>query len=103
MFIKRHEGAGRVRLSNGRRMSLHAFQEAMNDRTGVSQQNSNDDHIDDLYERVESIESELKKRRARAGFPSALDRAAHDREIGRLPAKPEVSLTHHTAEDDLWN
>ena len=103
MFIKRYESAGRVRLSNGRRMSLHAFREAMGDRADASEQSNDYDYLDELYERVETIESELKKRRARAGFPSALDRAAHDREIGRLPAKPEVSLTHHTAEDDLWN
>jgi hypothetical protein len=98
----RNEGAGFVRMSNGRRIHLHAFREAMDDRAAATQPSNEYAYLDDLYQRIGTVEVKLKKRQSKNGFDSALDRAAHDREKGRLPTRKEVPLTHHSAEDDLW-
>ena len=91
------EGAGRVRLANGARMSYGAFVEPMMESFPPAPVEP-DWQLDELAVKVEEIEAKVKRMTPML----ALDRAARDAAAGRLRTDSAPVITHHASEDEQW-
>ena len=91
------EGAGRVRLANGTRMSYGAFVETMMESFPHAPVEP-DWQLDELAVKVEEIAAQVKRMTPML----ALDRAARDAAAGRLRPDSTPGITHHASEDELW-
>ena len=96
MMGVKNEGAGRVRMRNGGRMSLRSYKESMLDRYGSTQPaipKRQSEQIEDLHDEI----AELRERIANLTNQSR---------ASRWTPKPEnrnATITAHASEADLWN
>jgi hypothetical protein len=105
-LIQDFEGAGRVRLSNGARMSYTGFKQAMKDKFPDNEEakkpldgtNDSSDYLDEVIDDVKRIQSRLS-RIERTVF---LNKAEKDKSSGRTTNETEPTITHHSSEGDLW-
>jgi predicted nuclease with TOPRIM domain len=105
-IIQDFEGAGRVRLSNGARMSYTGFKQAMkemfpdNQETKKPLDETNDayDYLDEVIEDVKRLETKL----SRLEKSVYLRRAEKDIASGRTRNETEPTVTHHSSEVDIW-
>ena len=105
-YIKEFEGAGRVRLSNGARMSYTDFKQAMREQFPDSQKakkaldgtNDSYDYLDEVIEDVKQLTTKL----TRLEKSVYLKRAQADISSGRLRNETEPTITHSTSEGDIW-
>ena len=104
--IQAFEGAGRVRLSNGARMSYMSFKQAMkemfpdNQETKKPLDGTNDsyDYLDDVIEDVKQLSTKL----SRLEKSVYMRRADRDIASGRIRSETEPTITHHSSEVDIW-
>jgi seryl-tRNA synthetase len=105
-YIRDFEGAGRVRLDKGQRMSYASFREAMreqfpdNDETKKQLDGTNNsyDYLDEVIEDVKQLSTKL----TRLEKSVYLKRAQADISSGRLRNETEPTVTHSTSEGDIW-
>ena len=98
-LIQAFEGAGRVRLSNGARMSYTDFKQAMRDMFPDNDEtNDSYDYLDEVIDDVKRIQNRLS-RIERTVF---LNKAEKDKSSGRTTNETEPTITHHSSESDLW-
>ena len=98
-LIQDFEGAGRVRLSNGARMSYTDFKQAMRDMFPDNDEtNDSYDYLDEVIDDVKRIQNRLS-RIERTVF---LNKAEKDKSIGSTTNETEPTITHHSSESDLW-
>jgi hypothetical protein len=104
-YIRKFEGAGRVVLSNGARMSYQAFRESMAEMfPAPSQPQSRQDSADleELAEEVGNLKEQFSHFERRVEPALALKRAQRDKASGRLFNETPATVTHHSAEGELW-
>ena len=98
-LIQDFEGAGRVRLSNGARMSYTDFKQAMRDMFPDNDEtNDSYDYLDEVIDDVKRIQNRLS-RIERTVF---LNKAEKDKSSGRTTNETAPTITHHSSESDLW-
>jgi len=105
-YIQDFEGAGRVRLSNGARMSYMSFKQAMQDKFSdnhgtkkpLDGTNESYDYLDEVIEDVKRIETKL----SRLEKSVYLRRAEKDKTTGRLRNETEPAITHYSSESGIW-
>ena len=101
----KHEGAGRVRLSNGRRMSYRSFRESMAEQYPEPNiiTDEPDPDFDRLVVQVRDIQSDLDMVKRRLLPAAALERARFDAASGQLLNERTEGIRHHASEGRLWN
>ena len=102
-----NEGAGRVRLSNGARMSLRSYRESMAEQypePTFAADELEQMELDELTSEVGSLKDDVKRLKRAIEPREALARAQSDKASGKLdsdasaqPRKPS------SVEADLWN
>ena len=103
MVIK--EGAGRVRLANGRRMSLRSFRETMAEQypEPTFASNEPEPEFDELVADVRTLRKDVDRLRGHVEPREALLRAQADQASGKLHSDAPASIKRHAAEADLWS
>ena len=102
-YIRDFEGAGRVRLANGARMSYASFRQAMKDMfpdnlEPKKQFDDSYDYLDEVIEDVKKLETKL----SRLEKSVYLRRAERDISTGRTRNETEPTVTNSSSEGDLW-
>ena len=99
-----HEGAGRVRLANGRRMSLQSYCETITEQYPVSVPvDESQPEFDELVADVHTLRHDVERLRGSIEPRTALLRAQADLASGKLHSDVSTSLKRHAAEADLWS
>lgn len=106
-YIRDFEGAGRIRLDKGQRMSYASFRETMREMFPDSQEakkpldgtNDSYDYLDDVIEDVQKLTAKV----SRIEKSMYLKRAERDIQSGRLHTETDTQITHHPSERDIWN
>lgn len=103
--IKRFEGAGRVVLSNGARMSYQAFRESMAEMfpaPSLPPSRIDNPDLGELADEVEDLKQRFTYLEKRVEPALALKRAQRDKASGRLISEAPATVTHHSSESELW-
>jgi hypothetical protein len=99
------EGAGRVRLANGARMSLRSYREAMVEQYPIPAFTAEelDPEFGELVADVRTLRKDVDRLRGHIEPREALMRAQSDAAAGRLVSDAPGGLKRHAAEADLWS
>jgi hypothetical protein len=101
-----HEGAGRVRLANGRRMSYRAYRETMAEQypePTFAPDEPDDPEIDELIADVRTLRHDVDRLKGYVEPREALLRAQADMASGKLHSDAPKGIRSHAAESDLWS
>jgi len=101
----RKEGAGRVRLANGTRMSLRSYREAMVEQYPIPAFTAEelDPEFGELVANVRTLRKDVDRLRGHVEPREALLRAQGDAATGRLVSDGSEGLKRHAAEAELWS
>jgi hypothetical protein len=102
----RQEGAGRVRLANGRRMSYRAFRDSMAEQypePTFAADEPEYPEFDELVADVRMLRTDVDRLKGHIEPAQALQRAQADMASGRLYSDAPVSIRTHAVEADLWS
>ena len=102
-----NEGAGRVRLSNGARMSLRSYRESMAEQypePTFAADEPEQMELDELTSEVGSLKDDVKRLKRAIEPREALARAQVDKASGKLYSDaPTRTKEPSSVEADLWN
>ena len=99
------EGAGRVRLANGARMSLRSYRETMAEQYPISAPIADepDPEFDELVADVRTLRSDVERLKSYVEPREALRRAQVDAASGKLYSDAPAGIKRHAAEAELWS
>jgi hypothetical protein len=101
-MIHGDEGAGRMRLLNGRRMEYRAFREAMAEqfpKANATPSQLDDPDFDELANDVRSLKTRLGDLEKRVAPALMLKRAIQDKASGRLESETKSVIV----KDESWS
>ena len=99
------EGAGRVRLANGQRMSLRSYRETMAEQYPEPQfaPDEPEPEFHELVADVRTLRKHVDRLRSHIEPREALQRAQADIASGKLRGDSSARIKSHAAEADLWS